>query len=199
MNFIAAISIAICLAAQTQGAEFHVSEKREVTVCMDRNADPTIFRAQAIASKTYERIRIRLRWSRHTTGCTLARNSIVVNLVDETPSTENPGSLAISTPYQGKEIVLYYDRVRAMGGSECSILLGYVLAHEIAHIAQGITRHSEEGVLKSHWDGRDRAFMRRTALGFTDGDIDLIRRGLDSGDDFQQRLRPGSTGMTGPQ
>jgi hypothetical protein len=166
---------------------------------MDRNADPTIFRAQAIASSIYDRIGILIHWSRRTPECTAARHSIVVDLLDETPPTQHPGSLAVSTPFQGKDIVLYYDRVRAMGRSESSILLGYVLAHEIAHLAQGITRHSDEGILKSHWDGRDRSSMRGTALRFTEEDIDLIRRGLDCSCEFPQRLQRSSTGTIGPQ
>lgn len=199
MNLIGAITLATFTAANTRGAGFQMFEKHEVTVCMDRNADSTIVRAQAIASGIYDRVGIRIRWSRRTAGCTVARNSIVVNLLDEAQPAQHPGSLAVSAPYQGKDIVLYYDRVRALGRNQPSILLGYVLAHEIAHILQGITRHSDEGVLKSHWDSRDHASMRHTALRFTEEDVDLIRRGLDTGQGFPQCLQPGSTGAIGPQ
>jgi hypothetical protein len=178
MRFINAITLATFAAAKFHGAGLQTSGKIEVTVCIDRIGKPPIFHAQAIAARIYDQIGIAIHWNRHTPECTAARNAIVVNILDETPPALHAGSLAVSAPFQGKDVVLYYDRVRAAGGDGFSILLGYVLAHEIAHIAQGITRHSEEGILKSHWDGRDRSLMRRAALRFTEEDIDLIRRGL---------------------
>jgi hypothetical protein len=54
------------------------------------------------------------------------------------------------------------------------------MVHEIAHILQGIVRHSEQGIMKAKWDPRDKAAMRMHALSFDAADIDLIKLGLDS-------------------
>jgi len=109
--------LATLMAAQIQGAALPKPEKPEVTVCMDQNADPTIVRAQAFTSRIYGELGIPIQWNRRTPECTAARNAIVVNLVDRTPQAQSPGSLAVSAPFQGKDIVLYYDRIRAMGRS----------------------------------------------------------------------------------
>ena len=69
------------------------------------------------------------------------------------------------------------DRLLDMAMAEAE-RLGYVLAHEIAHVLQRISRHSNSGIMKSKWDGRDYAEMRRISLGFSEEDVTLIRQGL---------------------
>jgi hypothetical protein len=177
MKCFPATLLALFLAASAQGAD--------LTICMAPNADFTIFGAQSIVSRIYERIGVRILWSRQTKNCP----GIVVKVTDRTPQAAHPGSLAVSTPYGENEIVVYYDRIRAVSRNETATLLGYIVAHEIAHIAQGISRHSNTGILKARWDTSDHASMRRAALYFADDDFDLIQRGL----------RNGSTGETGAQ
>jgi hypothetical protein len=60
-----------------------------------------------------------------------------------------------------------------------SIVLGYVLVHEITHILEGISRHSESGLMKAHWDKADFFYMRGNALRFAQEDIKLIYLGLE--------------------
>ena len=57
-------------------------------------------------------------------------------------------------------------------------LLAHVLVHEIAHILQGINRHSDEGVMKAHWDANDYHLMQSKPLFFTPKEIDLIQLGV---------------------
>ena len=59
------------------------------------------------------------------------------------------------------------------------ILLAHVPAHEIAHILQGVSRHSASGVMKAGFGAADHNKMKRKGLGFTNEDIDLIHIGLD--------------------
>ena len=59
------------------------------------------------------------------------------------------------------------------------MLLAHVLVHEMTHILQGVSRHSETGVMKAHWDESDFGQMRIKALPFTEADIHLIQRGVD--------------------
>ena len=54
----------------------------------------------------------------------------------------------------------------------------HVLVHEITHLLQGIDRHSDTGVMKAHWTGRDFVDMRSSPLPFTGYDVDLIYAGL---------------------
>jgi hypothetical protein len=53
-----------------------------------------------------------------------------------------------------------------------------VIAHEVAHILQGLMRHSESGIMKAQWTGADYQQMTWKPLQFTDEDVMLIHRGL---------------------
>jgi hypothetical protein len=57
-------------------------------------------------------------------------------------------------------------------------LLGHVLAHEIAHVLQGIAHHSETGVMKGVWSENEITNMSKHRLQFTVFDLELIRKGL---------------------
>jgi hypothetical protein len=56
-------------------------------------------------------------------------------------------------------------------------VLGYVLAHETAHILEGVGRHSDEGLMKAIWSSRDFERMFWGSLQFTPEDVQLIRAG----------------------
>ena len=58
-------------------------------------------------------------------------------------------------------------------------LLAHVMAHEIAHVLQGINRHSESGILKARWSDGDCARLASLPLLFTHEDAILIHRGLE--------------------
>jgi hypothetical protein len=57
--------------------------------------------------------------------------------------------------------------------------LAHVMAHEIAHVLQGVIRHSDSGILKAHWSGTDCARVASFPLMFTREDAILIHRGLE--------------------
>ena len=69
--------------------------------------------------------------------------------------------------------------LNSLTGSRVPSVLGYILAHEIAHVLQGISRHSESGIMKPKWNARDYVEMREDMLRFTEYDASLIRSGLD--------------------
>jgi hypothetical protein len=59
-----------------------------------------------------------------------------------------------------------------------SIVLAHVLVHEITHILQASNGHSEQGIMKAHWDAGDYFQMRSKPLEFTDHDVRQIYLGL---------------------
>ena len=61
---------------------------------------------------------------------------------------------------------------------EVESLLAHVLVHEIVHILQGCTRHSDRGVMKAHWNGVDFAQMLWGELPIAQEDIDLVHAGI---------------------
>jgi hypothetical protein len=91
----------------------------------------------------------------------------------------------MAMPYaaSGVRIVIFYDRVEPLlrgHHAPQAKILGYVLAHEIAHVLQGIARHSDTGIMRARWLENDFKQMGIGALTFTGEDIQLIRHRLDS-------------------
>ena len=81
----------------------------------------------------------------------------------------------------GTEIVVYKDRLQSFLADHESLVgaaAGYVLAHELAHVMQGVARHSESGIMKANWSRDDRKAMVIHKLTFTALDIELIHQGL---------------------
>jgi hypothetical protein len=61
-----------------------------------------------------------------------------------------------------------------------TLLLAYVMVHEVTHILQGITRRSKRGILKAHWDRDDSFEIGLGCLRFAEADVELIYSGPDA-------------------
>jgi Zn-dependent protease with chaperone function len=130
--------------------------------------------AKALAGQMFAKIGISLDWGK---GEPAAESSpIFIELVRGTPENRMPGALAYALPYEGTHITVFYDRIEKTENPR--VLLAHVMAHEITHVLQGISRHSEAGVMKAHWAGRDFGAMWFRPLSFTAEDVDLIYLGL---------------------
>ena len=60
------------------------------------------------------------------------------------------GVLGYAMPYQGRHIIIFFDRIETMQDA-LSTVLGHVMVHEITHVIQGVSRHSDTGLMKPHW------------------------------------------------
>ena len=151
--------------------------ERSVSVCMERGSGfgPGL-QARATASQIFAGIGVRIDWHVGLESCPL--HSIKISLGQNTPKSERPGALAYALPYEGTHIVVYYDRICVNQKSLVPTVLAHVLVHEITHILEGISRHSETGVMKAHWDDDDMSRMAWKPLKFAQEDIDLIYLGL---------------------
>src|SRR5208282_5160871 len=100
--------------------------------------------------------------SKAVAGCVgePATHDLAVEIVPHAPASFSDVALAMAMPYadSGVRIVIFYDRVepllRGHHAPEATIL-GYVLAHEIGHVLQGIARHSEAGIMRACWTDND--------------------------------------------
>ena len=99
----------------------------------------------------------------------------------------------------GTEITVYKDRLQRFLADTpvCrKVAAGYVLAHELAHVMQGVARHSESGIMKARWAREDCDAMASHQLAFTQSDVELIHQGLaeqrPAGDPSQQLWWRGS-------
>ena len=161
------------------GESAAVAGDRAVTVCMA--ADGMLngaALARMRASEIFRGIGVRIDW-RRTLAC--PGSGIVISLSYRTPAHLMPGALAYAKPYEGTHIVLFYDRIAEMYERSWTVtVLSHVLVHEVSHILEGVSRHSDSGVMKARWTGNDFAQMRRGPLGFAQMDVELIHDGLDA-------------------
>jgi hypothetical protein len=155
------------------------AEIRQVTVCMETPSANTATwnEARTVASSIFAGIGVKIRWH-SPSKCPMG--AIYIAFSSGTPANAFPGALAYARPYEGTHIVVFLDRVKGMvSPNDVGCLLGYTVSHEVAHILQGKVRHSENGIMKPHWEPSDYFEMTQRHLGFVAEDVGLIHRGLD--------------------
>jgi len=192
IKLVSAIAIGAAVAEGAWAGDAGQSELRAVKVCMSQRGNASVFQAQAVASQIFGRIGVRIDWQPDQ-RCYASGDRIAITLFNDTPAGEHPGEFAYSMPYEGTRIVVFYDRLQtSLTTARVPSVLGHVLAHEIGHVLQGISRHSASGIMKAKWEARDYVEMRGNTLRFTEDDVSLIRRGLD--ETTLQTSRRASTG-----
>jgi hypothetical protein len=158
------------------------ADEPQVMACMAPTADIRLEkRAKAVSSAIFAGIGVKILWHSLSKCPT---DGILITFSNETPASLMPGALAYALPYEGRHLVVFFDRVKNKPGT-VSVLLGHVITHEVTHILQGVARHSESGVMKANWTGADYQQMAREPLQFTDEDVLLIHRGLQARDATQ--------------
>jgi hypothetical protein len=146
--------------------------------------------ARAQAGKMFADIGISIQWRSGRPHPPLPLNFVIVEMGEQTPKDLYPGALAYAMPYDRIHIKVFYDRVRTTVHSQTvPALLAHVFVHEIAHVLQGFSRHSDEGIMKAHWDANDYHLMQSKPLAFTQKDLDFIRLGLAA-----RQVQPASQG-----
>lgn len=157
--------------------------ERKIPVCIEARNPGIMGYARNLASKIFAAINVEIDWTVVTDwrwrNCPAAALRITVQGV--TAPDERPGALAYSTPYEGRHIVIFYDRVLdRVEASRVRALMGHVIAHEIGHVLEGVIRHSDSGIMKEHWSADDFQQMVWKPLPFAPEDVMLINKGLDS-------------------
>jgi hypothetical protein len=180
MKILGWVTITAITAANSLAGENGPTREHKVTICMDPSADGREIRpAQRLASKVFARIHVGIDWL-ELRSCPVAGNALQVTLSYNTPEHQLPGAMAYALPYEGSDIVVFYDRLRKSDANQVTCSLAYVLVHEVTHLLEGITRHSKRGIMKAQWNLEDRFEIAIGRLEFASEDVDLIQRGLDA-------------------
>jgi hypothetical protein len=134
-----------------------------------------------LASDLFKRIGVRLNW--HSGEPPAGRSAFAIRTEPRAPGSASPEALAASrlSGSSTVEITVYSDRVRHfldVHRSLAGVATGYVLAHELAHVVQGVARHSNTGIMKAHWSAQDFHEMVFHKLAFAPIDVELIHQGL---------------------
>ena len=163
-------------------------------------SDKSLTRARAVVTAMYERIGVRTEWMgvvQQTLGQKgparrdeLSRIPIAqVTLIILTAKMAARGHVSegalgfAAVPEEGMGRIAYaiYDRVRdtaARAAMSEDDLLGFVMAHEIAHLMLPRGAHTDGGLMRGHWDVRDFQRIDVLSLGFSPQQADEIRSTL---------------------
>jgi len=188
--------VAISTVAENGSAGGRTQENYGVNVeaTSEADIDPTLLReGENSASSIFAGIHVRLTWtdqlpshSPQPTRCgsETPTGHLLLQIVPHAPANVSHVALAMAMPYadSGVRVIVFYDRVDLLLGGKFAPqgrILGYVLAHEIAHVLQGILRHSETGVMRARWTATDLRLMGIGALQFAKEDVQLIWRRFD--------------------
>jgi len=149
-----------------------------VTVYLSDSAGVNdLVRAQAegIATQMLAGVGVRIGWHPGSPGAG-KKEGIGIELVTHTATSQCPGALVYTRPYEGVHIQIFWDRIQRTPLPKK--VLGHVMVHEITHILEGIDRHSEEGIMRAHWSEDDFGAMGVKPLPFAPEDVSLIHLGL---------------------
>jgi hypothetical protein len=153
-----------------------------VKICMEAGVGAllVVTQGETIATQMFANIGVGVEWYRDDRHCKVPPEEFLVILLSTgAPDSKLPGALAYSRLDGGSHIEVFYNRVvETVEPRRVPILLGHVLAHEIGHTLEGLSRHSEAGVMKAHWDERDFMQMSDKPLPFAPEDAELIQRGV---------------------
>ena len=163
-------------------------------------SNQSLTRAREVVTAMYERIGVRTEWlgvvqqSERRPG-SAPRASIShmpiaqVTLIILTPKMAARGHVeegalgfaAVPTEGMGRIAYAIYDRVRdtaARAAMNEDDLLGFVMAHEIAHLMLPRGAHQETGLMRGHWNVRDFQRIDVMTLGFSPQQAAEIRSTL---------------------
>ena len=173
-----AICISLLLAAGAAAAGG--AERREPDIVVyfhhGNKSAAIVGSAEAQAQRMLASVGISVAWRLGTPNYDGRAEVIEAVLGERTAEDFRPGSLAFATLglQAGTRIEILYDRVQASGPAVATpSILAHVLVHEITHVLEGVSRHSESGVMKAHWDADDFRHMH-SRLRFAAEDIQLI-------------------------
>jgi len=152
-------------------------KKSQITVYVQNNAHvpaDALGQAEILAARMFASVHIEIDWRKGKPSA--AGEPIAIELAANIPATEKPGALASAYPYEGIHIVVFWDRMERAAAP--APLLAHVMVHEITHILEGVSRHSQSGIMKAHWSEADMDVIRAHTLTFAAEDVSLIQAGL---------------------
>jgi hypothetical protein len=183
MKIMTVVAMAAVVGMSAQAKQTEKSTGQQVNVYV--NNDSVLFRAalqitESLAAEMFSSAGVQIRWHGRTPhGGQLPAGAIAITIASQAPASLTPGAMALALPYERIHITVFLDRVQHANGSvPTSVLLAHVLVHEITHILQGISRHSDGGVMKARWTGEDYKAMAQKPLPFASEDVELIHLGL---------------------
>jgi len=171
-------------AASGNGKEYQVSACVQVDATVNFAA---VSIGKIVASDLFQRIGVQLRWQcfEDEPPAQDFSKEILIRFVDSSRrEIVHRDALAYARPYaiEGVRVVIFYDRLGpriANGSLEAGSIMGYVFAHEIAHVLRGVDSHEPEGLMRARWTPQDFHAMEERRMRFTREEGETMRENLE--------------------
>ncbi len=180
---VSAFLIALATVVQAQNGLDKAGATIIVYVDLEAPADTdlNVVRAEDIAARIFADAGVHINWRFGKAGRANRDFRILVELTTNTPDVLLPGALASTAAYGEAHIRIYLDRIKNACQESSRLrtaLLAHAMAHEITHILQGVSHHSETGLMKAAWTQLEIEQMAIEPATLTAEDVHLIRVGL---------------------
>ena len=153
-----------------------------VPLCLSKltmTENSVILRAEAIVTKLFVDAGVRVEWLSDKHCKDMPVGALYLMLEGPGPPHFNPATLGYAQPYNyGTAVHIFYGRIQEDHPRDFAVVLGHVMAHEIAHVLQGVARHSQSGIMKPVWTHRDYGDMQLGQMRFDGEDVQLLHIGL---------------------
>lgn len=140
--------------------------------CLDRL---TLQMAQRVVDNIYRRIGVDIEWRCAQSSF---ERQIDIRCTKSAVKGRSPTALAFTAPSEGRTVWILVSRLHQLPAANREPAIGYLMAHEMGHLLQGVARHSVRGIMKASWTAHDCYLMGKETLTFEPEDVDLIHRGL---------------------
>jgi hypothetical protein len=134
--------------------------------------------AESTAARILANAGVQMEWDGGRQRKSAPEETVEIQLDDSAPAPDTSAETlgyALLRRKNGVRIHIFLDRIREIDKAHTGLALGYVLAHEIGHVLEGVARHSETGVLKAHFDTVDITAIFKGTLQFSPADVALIQ------------------------
>jgi len=180
---------ALCMCAILAALPVCAGERMTVSVCTRGHLDEKLVAgAQVALTDLFQTMDIEVAWAKCELGLqgdeAVEQHWYTVRLRDGRPfippalaALDTLGEAFTSIDQPGYIVEVYYDAVLSVAFAkqiEPRALLGYVMAHELAHLMLG-PRHSHQGIMRAAWNSFDLAAMRQGCLRFTPAEAARLR------------------------
>lgn len=148
-----------------------------VNVCVEHSRLDrlTLQISRRVVDNIYRRIGVDIEWRcAHSSF----EREIDIRFVKSAAKGRSPAALAFTAPSEGRTVWILLSRLHQLPEANREQVIGYLMAHEMGHLLQGVARHSARGIMKASWTAHDLYLMAKETLNFEPEDIDLIHRGL---------------------
>jgi hypothetical protein len=142
--------------------------------------DPAEFwmmaQAKSVATGLLDKAGVRVDWNQRSETA----DTITIQMQDNAPRNVNRLAMACALPFAkgpGARIHVFRSRLQNPPWLASGTVLGYVIAHEIGHVLEGVDHHSETGVMKAQWGIDEYRAMQVNLLRFTPLDAEWIQMG----------------------